>query len=190
MPRYIDVDGLFDTAVAVFAERGYRATTTQEIASRAGVNEATLFRRYGDKATLINTALTQALAKAPFAQLGTTDDVVTDLVALAEAFVDTNRKYGGAVGTLLVEMPRHPELRAVTAAFMPQLLNAVHVIATHQDRGQLTPGDPVQKLVILLSPLMTFGLLARSGAEMFVSEFVPSALVESFLEGHRVRQRP
>ncbi|WP_338138790.1 TetR family transcriptional regulator, partial [Mycobacterium marinum] len=36
MPRYIDVDGLFDITVTVFAECGYRATTTQEIARRAG----------------------------------------------------------------------------------------------------------------------------------------------------------
>ncbi|WP_072690682.1 TetR/AcrR family transcriptional regulator [Rhodococcus marinonascens] len=185
MPRYIDVDGLFDTAVAVFAERGYRATTTQEIASRAGVNEATLFRRYGDKATLINTALTQALAKAQFARLTTTDDVTADLVALATAYADANRNYGGAVGTLLVEMPRHAELRAVMAAFMPHLLNAVHVIATHQDRGELTPGDPVQKLMILLAPLMVFGMLARSRAELIVSEFDPNALVAAFLDGHR-----
>ncbi|AOW93251.1 hypothetical protein BFN03_12960 [Rhodococcus sp. WMMA185] len=187
MPRYIDVDGLFDTTVAVFAERGYRATTTQEIASRAGVNEATLFRRYGDKATLISTALTHALANAPFAHPTTTGDVTEDLVALVNAYVETNRMYGGAVETLLVDMQRHPELRTVIAAFMPQLLNAVHVIATHQDRGQLTPGDPVQKLVILLAPLMVFGMLARSGAEMPVAEFDPNALVATFLDGHRAR---
>ncbi|RVW04133.1 TetR/AcrR family transcriptional regulator [Rhodococcus xishaensis] len=185
MPRYIDVGGLFDTTVAVFAERGYRATTTQEIASRAGVNEATLFRRYGDKATLISTALTQVLAKAPFAHVTTTDDVTADLVALATAFAETNRMHGGAVGTLLVEMQRHPELRAATDTFMPNLLNAVHVIATHQDRGQLAPGDPVQKLLILLAPLMLFGMLARSGAESIVAEFDPNTLVATFLDGHR-----
>ena len=185
MPRYIDVGDLFDTVVTVYGQRGYRATTTSEIAAQAGIHEATLFRRYGDKATLINTALTQALAKAPFAQVATTGDVNADLAALVTAYVETNRKYGGAVGTLLVEMQSHPELRPALAAFMPHLLNAVHVIATHQDRGELAAGDPMQKLVILLAPLMVFGLLARSGAENIISGFDPSGLVATFLDGHR-----
>jgi AcrR family transcriptional regulator len=67
MPKYIDEDKLFEATVAVFAECGYRATTTQEIARRAGVNEVTLFRRYGAKAALINTALTHVLAETSFA---------------------------------------------------------------------------------------------------------------------------
>ncbi|WP_028479816.1 TetR/AcrR family transcriptional regulator [Nocardia sp. CNY236] len=185
MPRYIDVDGLFDTAVAVFAERGYRSTTTLEIATRAGVNEATLFRRYGKKAALINTALTRVLTTAPFARVAASDDVAADLVALVTAYAETNRRYGGAVGTLLVEMPRHPELRAAVAALAPQVLNAVQVITTHQDRGRLAPGDPLQQLVTLLAPLMVFGLWSRAGADMVVSEFDPRSLVAAFLDGHR-----
>ncbi|QUR66233.1 TetR/AcrR family transcriptional regulator [Mycobacterium spongiae] len=185
MPRRIDVDGLFDATVRVFAERGYRATTTQEIASRGGVNEVTLFRRYGDKATLINTALTHALAKSPFARVTVTDDVRADLVALVQAYAATVETYGGAVMTLLVEIPRHPELRGAMAAFTPNLLNAVQVIATHQDRGQLRPGDPVQKLVTLIAPLMVVGLWARTGAEIIAPKFDPDALVTAFLDGQR-----
>jgi len=185
MPRHIDVDSLFDATVTVFAKRGYRATTTQEIANRAGVNEVTLFRRYGDKATLVDTALTHALAKSPFARLAVTDDVTADLVVLVRAYAETVEKYGGAVVTLLVEVPRHPELRAAMAAFMPNLLNAVQVIATHQDRGQLTQGDPIEKLLMLIAPLMMFGLWARTGAEMIMSEFDPNVFVTAFLDGHR-----
>lgn len=185
MPRYIDVDGLFDTTVAVFAERGYRATTTQEIARRAGVNEVTLFRRYGDKATLINTALTHALAKSPFARLTVTEDATADLVALVRAYAETAEKYGAAVVTLAVEVPRHPELRAAMAAFMPNLQNAVRVIAAHQDRGQLTPGEPTEKLLMLIAPLMVSGLWTRTGAEKLASELDPKALVAAFLDGHR-----
>lgn len=184
MPRHIDVDGLFDTTVTVFAEHGYRATTTQEIASRAGVNEVTLFRRYGDKATLINTALTHALAKSPFARLTVTDDAAADLIALVTAYAETAEKYGAAVVTLAVEVPRHPELRAAMAAFMPNLNNAVQVIATHQDRGQLAPGDPTEKLLALIAPLMVFGLWARAGGQKLVSELDPKALVSAFLNGH------
>jgi AcrR family transcriptional regulator len=185
MPKVIDVDNLFEATVAVFAERGYRATTTKEIARRAGVNEVTLFRRYGGKAALINAALTHALAGSPFARLAITDDVTADLVALVNAYDETSQKYGAAVLTLLTEVPRYPELSDAMAALMPNLLTAAQVIAAHQDRGQVTLGDPVQKLATLIAPLIMFGLWARTGAATIASEFDPSVLVHGFLDGHR-----
>jgi AcrR family transcriptional regulator len=44
---------LLDAASSLFAERGYAATTTRAIAERAGVNEVTVFRRFGTKAGLL-----------------------------------------------------------------------------------------------------------------------------------------
>lgn len=38
---------LFQAALELLAERGYRGATTREIARRAGVSEVTLFRRFG-----------------------------------------------------------------------------------------------------------------------------------------------
>lgn len=186
MPRHIDVDALFMATVATFAEKGFRATTTQEIARRAGVNEVTLFRRYGGKAALINVALTHALAKSPFARLPVTDDVTSDLVVLVRAYAETTQQYGGAVVTLLTEVPRHPELREAMAALMPNLVNAVKVIAAHQARGALAQGNPLEKLTMLIAPLLAFGLLTRTGAAPDV-EFDPDVLVAAFLDGHRAK---
>lgn len=185
MPKYIDEDKLFEATVAVFAECGYRATTTQEIARRAGVNEVTLFRRYGAKAALINTALTHVLAETSFAHVAITDDVEADLTALIRAYTDTAQVYGGAVMTLLTEVPRHPELREAMAALTPNLLNAARLIEAHQDRHELTPGDPMQKLVALIAPQLVFGLWARTGADMAAPPFDPDSLVAGFLNGHR-----
>lgn len=41
----------------LFTERGYRATTTKEIAARAGVAEPTLFRHFGSKVDLFDAAI-------------------------------------------------------------------------------------------------------------------------------------
>ncbi len=41
----------------VIARKGKRGATTREIADRAGVNEATLFRHFGNKDTLIMTVI-------------------------------------------------------------------------------------------------------------------------------------
>ncbi len=191
MPKRIDEDQLFETTVAVLAESGYRATTTQEIAARAGgVNEATLFRRYRAKGALINAALTHVLADSPFARVGVSADVTADLAALVRAYVDTADKYGGVVATLLGgEVPRTPELRGAMAALMPNLRNAAEVIAAHQQNGNLSVGDPLQKLIALIGPLLVFGLWARTGGLSRPSPSIDAgSVVADFLDGHRARR--
>lgn len=44
-------------AIRLFAERGFRGTTTKEIASAAGVNEALIFRHYATKEELYSAIL-------------------------------------------------------------------------------------------------------------------------------------
>ena len=50
-------DHILDAAARVYAEHGFRGATTRRIADAAGVNEVTLFRTFGSKATLIEAAL-------------------------------------------------------------------------------------------------------------------------------------
>ena len=47
---------LRDAATALFAERGYDRTTVRDIATRAGVNQALLFRYFGSKEALFEEA--------------------------------------------------------------------------------------------------------------------------------------
>ncbi len=64
-------DRLVEAARQLFAERGYAATTTRAVAERAGVNEVTLFRRFGNKAGLLRAIAddisTQVAGVAPVA---------------------------------------------------------------------------------------------------------------------------
>ncbi|MCB0926025.1 MAG: TetR/AcrR family transcriptional regulator [Mycobacterium sp.] len=189
MPRRIDVDAVLAAAVSVFAEKGYRTTTTKEIAERAGVNEVTLFRRYGGKAALINAALARVLEDSAFGRLTATEDVTADLIALVHAYGETTQQYGGLVVTLLAETAHQPDLREALPALMPNLLKAAQVIAHHQDHQRLAPGNPMQKLVMLLAPLMMFGMWSRAGAPAVLAELEPHAVVAAFLDGHRARAR-
>lgn len=47
---------LRDAAIELFAERGYDRTTVRDIATRAGVNQALLFRYFGSKEALFEDA--------------------------------------------------------------------------------------------------------------------------------------
>lgn len=53
-------DRLLDAAARLYAEGGFRGTTTRRIAQEAGVNEITLFRHFGSKTALLQAALEQA----------------------------------------------------------------------------------------------------------------------------------
>lgn len=54
---------ILQAALHLFAEKGYAATSTLEIAARAGVAEFVIFRRFGGKAALFSQA-----ALEPFGQ--------------------------------------------------------------------------------------------------------------------------
>jgi AcrR family transcriptional regulator len=61
-------DRIIDAFLELAADRGIESTTTREIAEAAHVNEVTLFRNFGDKATLAREALRQRMPVLPRAE--------------------------------------------------------------------------------------------------------------------------
>src|SRR5574338_661411 len=72
-PREFDVDDALDRATQLFWARGYEATSVQDLVDALGVNRASLYATFGDKAQLfeavlerygeqVNGALVKALA--------------------------------------------------------------------------------------------------------------------------------
>ena len=56
-PRKFDRDVLLEKALEVFWERGYEATTVQDLGARMGIHPGSLFGTFGDKRTLFYEAL-------------------------------------------------------------------------------------------------------------------------------------
>ena len=74
----------------IFERNGTRGTTTREVAERAGVNEATLFRHFGSKAALIGAMREQSCGVEAFRDLLTNfdgRDVAADIRTLAHSAV-------------------------------------------------------------------------------------------------------
>jgi AcrR family transcriptional regulator len=75
-------DRIIGAAREIIARKGKRGATTREIADLAGVNEATLFRHFGNKDALI-----VAVAKASCG-----DDLLRDLIAPLRGAIDEDLK--------------------------------------------------------------------------------------------------
>lgn len=50
-------DKIIDAAIELVNEKGYKGATTRAIAERAGVNEVTLFRHFGNKKGIVEAAI-------------------------------------------------------------------------------------------------------------------------------------
>lgn len=80
---------IIEAAMNLIMERGYSATTTKDIAAKAGVNECTIFRRFQGKKDIVLSAMqlpkwNPNLSEADFSYTG---DVEQDLVSFSEIYM-------------------------------------------------------------------------------------------------------
>jgi AcrR family transcriptional regulator len=183
MPKKIDEAEIFSAAVDLFVSEGYRGTTTKQIALAAGVNEATLFRRYGTKAQLMQSAIDHQWQDVPFASLAYSGDVDADLIAIVRAYLETNRLRGAIVPVLLVELSRDEELGGAFRGAAANLGVALDILARHQGSGRLRSEDPMMTLTTLIAPLMVNEMFRRAAVGPPPADIDPPLYVRAFLEG-------
>lgn len=85
-------------AIDLMAEKGYKGVSTKEIASAAGVSEMTLFRNFGSKFNLLETAVDRYHYSIEMVQIfkeKVTWDLREDLLTISQMYheiMDRNRK--------------------------------------------------------------------------------------------------
>jgi len=104
---------LLRAAARVYAQHGYRGSTTRRIADEAGVNEITIFRQFGTKDALIHEAIATCGGDAPAPTLPA---VPVDPVAELSAWAVKLRAHINGTRMLLrrcmSERDEHPQLIA------------------------------------------------------------------------------
>lgn len=132
---------ILDAAAELIGERGYRATTTRAIAERAGVNEVTLFRHFGNKKGLLEALCEQwAAAMAGFAVAGLPDpeDTRGTLELLAAMEVRQAKQNGAPAMRLAFEATSEPDVLAVMGSGPAGNLEGLaDYLAARQRAGEL-----------------------------------------------------
>lgn len=104
-------ESLLDVTARLYAEHGWRGTTTRSIAEAAGVNEVTLFRLFGTKESLLLEAIGQAsLAEPPAALPEQPGSLAAELTAWALAQHQSLVAKSGIIRSCLAESEERPAL--------------------------------------------------------------------------------
>ncbi|MCH5584715.1 TetR/AcrR family transcriptional regulator [Shimazuella sp. AN120528] len=120
------------TAIDLISQKGYKSVTTQEIATTAGLSEKTLFRHFGSKQNLLETAFdrfhySEEMEDTFHKKL--TGDLETDLLLISKTYhriMNQNRKMimiaikeGNTLPGFLEKTQQHPRqlLKILTLYF-------------------------------------------------------------------------
>jgi len=152
------------SALALFSVRGITATTTKEIAERAGVNEVTLFRQFGNKQGLLLAVMQEAPMLA-LMQAALTDIVGANdpLVAYGSAALDLLGRVPELVRSLIGEAGASPLENQQALAKALRQANRQTVIYLRGEQVSCT-GLSVEEIAKLLNTLMLgYALIESSG---------------------------
>jgi AcrR family transcriptional regulator len=186
MPKVIDETKIFKAALDLLVSHGYEGATTQKIADVSGVNEVTLFRKYGSKAGLFEKAIEQQFSDTPLNKLVYTGELEADLLAIVAAYLETNETYGDIVPNILIELPRNPDLRGWFNVPWKNLQVIVKILQKYQKQGLLKNETPLASLGALIGPIMVSQMLRRAKLNLPVPVVDAQEHVDSFLRGRKV----
>jgi len=111
-------------AAAVFAQHGFRGSTTRRIADAAGVNEITIFRQFGSKEALLREAMQQMTQSIGLTTLPETPvDPDRELTEWSEAFIRHLRLQSPIIRKTMSELEERPEM-CIHAGHVPRRASA------------------------------------------------------------------
>ena len=160
---------IIQAAVEIFAEKGYSATSTSEIAQKAGVAEGTIFRHYKTKKELLLSIVTPMMAKliAPFV-LHDIRKVLDSEYESYEGFlramlvnrIQFARQHAARLKIMVHEIPFQPELQALFKEHIAsKIVERVQRITVYfQERGQIVGLPPLS--LMRMSASVAIGYVA------------------------------
>ncbi|MBM4763641.1 TetR/AcrR family transcriptional regulator [Bacillus sp. B15-48] len=166
-------DRILFAAINLIAEKGYKAVSTKEIAQEAGVSEMTLFRHFGTKRALLETAIDKfyyTVSMKEIFQNKIVDDLKEDLLMISKAYhrmmkknlniIRIAIKEGNRVEGLFEQINKHPRQ-------LKELI--IEYFANMQEKGRMKSIENLEAL-------------AMAYLYMLYGEFIS----RNFVEGHQI----
>lgn len=154
-------------AIESFSEKGYAATSTNEIAKKAGVAEGTIFRAFKTKKDLLLSITAPIMTKmiAPFVIMDINkvlqndyehlEDFLRAMVKNRMEFINNN---AALIKILLQEIPFHPDLRE---QFIENIGKKVfgrflELVQYYQAKGEIIEMEPASVVRLIASSLIGY----------------------------------
>jgi AcrR family transcriptional regulator len=185
LPVAINEQLIFDAALRIMTERGYVGATTKLIAEAASISEVTLFRRFGNKETLILEAMKNEAAKLDGNTSFYTGKLEADLTRIVTAYQMLLRKRTPLILTFYTEVTRYPELATVLQYPQAIIQKILNLLERYQTEGQLVKKDLMQQLAELFGPilmLMLFEVVYKGDSALNIKTHVQSFLKSNSVE--------
>jgi AcrR family transcriptional regulator len=193
---------IIESALVCFADQGFDATSTAEIAERAGVAEATIFRHFNTKKELLVRlvkpiaghvlipAALEELAEIQAKADGDFRNLATAVMRSRLAFAD---RYAPLIRIVVQELPLRPELRQLlfSESLAEGLATLVEAMESLKGRGQIRSDIPPTRMIRWFGSLMAGYYLVRSLTpdQAFDDEEEIAATVDFMIRGAGPRLR-
>jgi AcrR family transcriptional regulator len=146
---------VLNAALVELARSGYADFRMEEVASRAGVNKTTIYRRWPNRQTLVTALVDEMRAPLRASPLPDTGRLEDDLLqAFAKRF-SFGRKIEGRAWARLLDERHNPDVEAIIADVVIERGDAWKAMVTRAvDRGELPPGTDAQLLLHLVRAIV------------------------------------
>lgn len=139
---------VLDAAIVELGRSGYAGFRMEAVASRAGVNKTTIYRRWPSRAALIAAVVNRMRTPLRESPLPDTGQLETDLVDAFTRRFTFGRKREGRAWARLLEERHNPEVEAIVGDVVEERRNQWRLMVTRAiDRGDLPPGTDAQLLL-------------------------------------------
>jgi AcrR family transcriptional regulator len=186
---------ILEAALAVFAEKGYTGATTKAIACKAGINEVTLFRHFGNKKTLLKSVITKFSLMQNIENLfqkELTGVLKKDLFFIGKVFIDMMNNHAKSILMTIWEALNHPVLKkiVVQAPLKQNIFLANYLkkqIKNKSVRPSINPQRAAQTFFGMLFEYGISKLLAENPAlQVEHDEKVLREMLDIFIKGIQV----
>lgn len=183
----ISDEQILQAVADVIVERGYAGATTKQIAAKAGINEVTLFRRFGNKKNLMRSMVQQEAMRLGGMNLDYSGDLEADLTNIVRVYQQLMVRRGHVLLMLLSELPKQPDLLEVTEMPQAQARHLGTILRRYQEAGKLVEEPPLVALSSLIGPIFMSAMLGSLEATLLQNLVEPQQLVKQFLQGRASR---